>query len=249
MKKFQLNNLFSYCLKGEIPEGFRLLICYTFSMKKLFSCITHILFPITCVCCGEIGNDLCITCINTLSEPEHNLPDWIFAAYSYKHPNIRKIVLHLKECPNHRLTDILVKRIFSDPQPLVPSPLSIERDDNADNLLIMPVPITTQRYHERGFNQAEIIARSLLQYIPHSTLCTDIVTKESGHAKQANLTDKTDRIKNAEHIFHITKPAHVAGRDIIIIDDIVTSSATLSSLRDELLHAGAKSVRAVTVGH
>ena len=216
-------------------------------MKKLFSYITHILFPIICVCCGEIGSDLCDTCITTLPEPEHNLPDWIFAAYSYKHPNMKKIILHLKEYPNHRLTDILARVIFS--HPLAPSPLSMKRANSTDNLLIIPVPITQKRYYERGFNQAEIIARSLLQYIPHSTLCTDSIIKESGHAKQANLHDKTDRIKNAEHIFYITKPASIAGRDVIIIDDIVTSGATLSSLRDELLHAGARSVRAVTLGH
>lgn len=160
---------------------------------------------------------------------------------------MRKIILHLKEYPNYRLTNILAREIFS--HPLVRSPLSMEMVNNTNNLLIIPVPITQQRYYERGFNQAEIIARSLLQYIPHSTLYTDIVTKESGHAKQANLTNKTDRIKNAEHIFHIIKPSFIAGHDIIIIDDIVTSGATLSSLHDELLHAGARSVRAITVGH
>lgn len=211
-------------------------------MKKLFSYIINLLFPVTCVCCGEIGSDLCDTCIITLPEPEHNLPDWIFATYSYKHPNMKKIILHLKEYPNHRLTDILAKSMFNT----VRSHLLEEARD----VSIIPVPITQQRYYERGFNQAEIIAHSLMHYIPSSTLCTDIVTKESGHAKQANLHDKTDRIKNAEHIFHITKPASsIAGRDIIIIDDIVTSGATLSSLRDELLHAGVKSVRAITVGH
>ena len=217
-------------------------------MNILQRCI-NLLFPITCIGCGDLGNYVCGQCITQLDQPECNLPDWITAVYNYKNPIVRTCILHLKEYPNRHLTDILARRFFSHPHPLTPSPLSMERGNNADNLLIIPVPMTRERFYERGFNQAEIIARSLLPYYPASTLCTDAVIKESGHAKQATLTEKSSRIKNVEHIFHITKPATIAGRDILIVDDLVTSGATISALRDELLSAGARSVRGFAVGH
>lgn len=226
-------------------------------MQIIQACI-NLIFPITCIGCGDIGDYLCIQCITQLDQPEHNLPDWIITAYNYKNPIVRKCILHLKEYPNKHLTDILIKNIYNQDSfapSLTPDPSPVEREKTLcnknldDKIFIIPVPMTRDRFYERGFNQAEIIAGSVLPYYPASILCTDAVVKESGHAKQATLTEKSSRIKNAEHIFHITKPAVIAGRDILIVDDLVTSGATISALRDELLSAGARSVKGFAVGH
>lgn len=226
-------------------------------MNILQRCI-NLLFPITCISCGDIGDYVCSQCIAQLDQPERNLPDWITTAYNYKNPIVRACILHLKEYPNKHLTDILIKNIYNQDSfapSLTPDPSPVERGKTLcnknldDKIFIVPVPMTRERFYERGFNQTEIIAQSLLSHYPTSTLCTDAVIKESGHAKQATLTEKSSRIQNAEHIFHITKPAVIAGRDILIVDDLVTSGATISALRDELLSAGARSVRAVTLGH
>jgi ComF family protein len=205
---------------------------------KILQKIINIVFPITCICCGDIGTDLCKKCLDNFPSADDDLLDWISAGYSYKHACVRKIILHLKEYPNQRLTDILVKNLYN----------KIFISINT-NYLIIPVPVTKTRLYERGFNQAEIITRSLLPYFPTAKICTDAVIKLDTAVKQSTAKDKQSRIKNAEHVFHITKPAVIAGRDIIIADDVITSGATINSLRDELLSAGARSVKGFTVAH
>ena len=109
---------------------------------------------------------------------------------------------------------------------------------NAD--LIIPVPMHVSRLHERSYNQAELIAdivgRSL--GIP---VCKDAVMKTRITADQKTL-NRISRFHNLKNAFTVVLPEIIAGKNILLIDDICTTGSTLAVLTKLLLENNAASV-------
>ncbi|MFT6361286.1 MAG: ComF family protein [Candidatus Paceibacteria bacterium] len=116
--------------------------------------------------------------------------------------------------------------------------------------LIIPVPITKKQEHKRGFNQSENIARYFAQSID-GIYSRNLVIKSRETQKQALLTKRTERFINVQNCFSIAAKykGQLDHQDIIIIDDLVTTGATIRSLEKTLRAAGARNVIAITVGH
>ncbi len=117
--------------------------------------------------------------------------------------------------------------------------------------LVVPVPLHPTRLRERGFNQAERVATSLLAELDDGTLvlCTNALARTKHTAVQARSTDRAARFENMEGAFAVADPSLVAGRDIILLDDVITTGATLGAARAALLDAGARDVLCVAVAH
>ncbi len=210
---------------------------------KIITKLLHILFPVTCIVCSTGTIDLCQKCKENFYRSERDIPDWITAVWSYKSIGIHDIIVHIKKFPNVRLLSFLVSDIYS----------YLIYDLKQKNIIlhkpiIIPVPITKNRYYERGYNQAEIIARTLWKQCHHANLQTDTCIKNHDNKKQATL-DKKLRMINTIGLFSVIKPKQVQGRDILIVDDVTTTTATLGALRTVLLEAGARTVHAVTIAH
>ncbi len=104
--------------------------------------------------------------------------------------------------------------------------------------LIVPVPLTAQRLRERGFNQALELAHALGQQMEapvHAHLC--VKTRDT--APQTRLPWKQRR-KNIRGAFVVE--GGVAGRHVAVVDDVLTTGATLSELARNLKRAGAATV-------
>ena len=111
--------------------------------------------------------------------------------------------------------------------------------------VVMPVPLHQNRLRERGYNQSAILARSLAKRINRRVDEASLVrTRDTEH--QARLSGDARR-KNLKDAFAVTSPALVRGRLVLLIDDIMTSGATLSHCARPLLDAGAASVWCATV--
>jgi ComF family protein len=111
--------------------------------------------------------------------------------------------------------------------------------------LIIPVPLHQQKLTLRGYNQAELLARPLGKYLGKQIL-TEVVRREKMTQKQNNLT-KNARFFNIQEAFRVIRPQMVAEKRVLIIDDILTTGATVSELARVLLRAGALSVDVLTV--
>ncbi len=106
-----------------------------------------------------------------------------------------------------------------------------KRFNNID--FIVPVPLHKKRYKERGYNQSEWIAKGISEItkIPISTdnfirsVATETQTKKS----------KFERWKNVQSIFQIENKVEFESKHLLIIDDVVTTGATLESCADKLL--------------
>lgn len=116
--------------------------------------------------------------------------------------------------------------------------------------IVVPVPLHEQRLHERGFNQTEWIARALahavsdvpLHVIPHA------LTRVRYTLSQTHLS-RVERLTNVQGAFSVPDSALVRGKNVVLVDDVVTTGATLQAARDALLAAGAADVLCVAVAH
>jgi len=94
--------------------------------------------------------------------------------------------------------------------------------------LIVPVPLHPRRQVARGYNQAEVIARRLGKFgrVPVRQVAARLADT---HA-QSLTQSKSLRIENLRHAFGLLYPKQVAGRNVILLDDVRTTAATLQSL-------------------
>jgi ComF family protein len=119
-------------------------------------------------------------------------------------------------------------------------------------MLVFPVPMHPHKQRQRGFNHAELLARTAMAEMrrrhPQCRLQLDtrLLKRVRITVSQAGLTTHQRR-QNLRGAFFVSKPAHVAGRDVLLIDDIYTTGATARACSRVLKNAGAASVRVATV--
>ena len=116
---------------------------------------------------------------------------------------------------------------------------------HAAGSLLVPVPSHILRERSRGYNQAELIAGMLTEHISAPVLRRVLLKVRSTRA-QAGLS-REERMENLRGAFIVVDKRSVAGRDMILVDDVMTTGATLETCAAELMRAGARSVRAFTL--
>jgi ComF family protein len=91
--------------------------------------------------------------------------------------------------------------------------------------LIIPVPLTRKRERQRGYNQSSAIAEGVAQ-VTHIPIVNNAVERKAFVSSQTRKTLR-ERMENVEHAFEATGKADLEGKHILVIDDIVTSGATI----------------------
>lgn len=124
--------------------------------------------------------------------------------------------------------------------------LQIEMDwDEEESLCFIPVPLHKKRLYERGFNQAEILAKHLARIV-RVPISNNLLIREKNTLSQQKLS-KINRAKNVKGAFSASKEDMLSGKQVILIDDVCTSGATLTECAKAALIGGAHSVCAITV--
>ncbi len=119
----------------------------------------------------------------------------------------------------------------------------------SDTTIIVPIPPSESGSKKRGYNQTYMIARALKREATFTCkLEPNALLKTRGTIKQATIHDRTSRLANMSGVFE-AKRALVRKKVIILVDDIVTTGATLSDAKRALYEAGAKHVIAITIAH
>jgi ComF family protein len=115
--------------------------------------------------------------------------------------------------------------------------------------LMIAVPLHTNKSKQRGFNQSELIARAALKLYPAAlqlTLSTKALVRHRPTESQTGLTPEQRRA-NIRGAFRVVDRQAVAGRDILLVDDVYTTGTTVSECARVLGVAGAKKVWVATV--
>lgn len=117
-----------------------------------------------------------------------------------------------------------------------------------DSLIVVPVPLWSGKRNARGFNQAEAIARTFMDFQTSSSiqLDTSILVRTRETASQTGLT-RPQRRANVRGAFAVVRPEKIKGRSILIVDDVMTTGTTAGECARVLRRAGAKEVFVATV--
>ena len=102
--------------------------------------------------------------------------------------------------------------------------------------LIVPVPLHYRRLFRRGYNQAESLARGIAGALDRETDCRSLVRK-SYNRSQTAMRNRKDRWENVADIFSVRRPQRLAGRHILLVDDVLTTGSTLTACAETILKA------------
>jgi len=218
--------------------------------------LLDIFFPKRCVCCRKFGAYLCFDCakeieyIKTDTCPEcgkishgakycrncrarakTKLSSLIIAA-NYHCPPVKEMIHNLKYCGltelSEHLGEILCQKLSSI---------------DSKNYIIVPVPLYKKRQNSRGFNQSALIARYTAQKL--GLEYADCLKRLRDTKPQVELK-RGERQKNVLDSFKCASSI-VERRNVLLIDDVATTGATLSECAKALKTAGAKKIIAAVV--
>jgi ComF family protein len=118
--------------------------------------------------------------------------------------------------------------------------------------VLIPVPLHFTRERERGFNQAELLARGLWRRLRKARL-PDLPQFEVGCLRRRRATpsqsglDHRARMENVRRAFEVCRPERIRGRSVVLVDDVMTTGATASACARALKRAGAMKVILLTL--
>jgi ComF family protein len=116
-----------------------------------------------------------------------------------------------------------------------------------ERALVTPVPLSRERLRERGYNQAACLATAIARHwrLP----AAECVQRTRSTASQVRLTP-SERLRNVAGAFAVPAEAEpmLQGRHVVLVDDVVTTAATLNACAAALVAAGARIVSYVTFG-
>jgi len=110
--------------------------------------------------------------------------------------------------------------------------------------VLVSVPLGIQRRRARGYDQAALLARALRKATPGLELLPLALARTRETRPQVGRT-RADRLANVRGAFRAAR--EVSGRDILLVDDVVTTGATAQACGEALLLAGARSVQVVAL--
>ena len=109
---------------------------------------------------------------------------------------------------------------------------------------VVAVPLSAKRKRKRGYNQAELIAEELSSRLK-LPLIDDALVKTKENKSQAKLK-RREREENVRGVYEVTSPETFKGRRVLVVDDVMTTGATLGEVSRVLYKAKARSVEALT---
>ena len=202
-------------------------------MLKIYNEILDIVYPVEekCIICrtdGFIG--LCPYCkskINRATIENGNL------SYGFYGGTLKTLILKFKYesdfTAGYLLSKLLVEMIK-------------ENEIYAD--VICYVPMTKKSEKKRGFNQCEVIARHIGYHI--NVPVSDCIKKIKNTKEQKTLT-KEERVKSIKGAFKVSRIKDIKNKNVILIDDVMTTGATINECKDVLKKSGVNNITVLTI--
>jgi len=205
----------------------------------------HLLFPHSCAGCGtdnlENKNILCLHCVATLPETHFER----FADNPIERKFYGRIPVHAATAQYYFSRDSVLQRLVHQLKynsnkelgyqlgRLMGASLKQSGRFNADALV--PLPLFAAREKKRGYNQAFILCEGIAEELQLPILKNIIIRPD--HTDTQTHKGRIERWKNIEGKFRLIDPVPISGKHLLLVDDVVTTGATLESCGSELLKA------------
>lgn len=218
--------------------------------------ILDLFFPRRCVGCGRVGKYICDRCIRKVEYIENQIcpvcgryaiegrthpkccgkyaPDGMFVPVHYRGP-VKKGIKLIKYRYVSDLAGCLVEFISRT------YPAYLPHFD-----FLVPVPLFPGRERERGFNQSRVISQMLGRLLNFQT--KDALVRKRNTKPQAGLRLE-ERQVNLKGAFSICPQADIHGKTIMVVDDVITTRATILECSNILKRNGAHVVWAIAIAH
>ena len=202
---------------------------------NLFERLLDLLFPPRCVACQRQGRLFCQTCRASLQpyppEPPPLGLDDATVAFVFARP-LQRAIHALKYYKQQRIATPLAALLIEHLR---------AKDFPADGVLA--VPLHPDRLVERGFNQAELLARPIAESLGLPMIPGLIRCRDTGHQARLNRRDRQQNLRGA----FAWQAAIPPPPRLLLIDDVLTTGATLVACAEALRLAGAHEIRGVAL--
>ena len=213
-------------------------------MSRIFDYVLDLIYPRKCVFCGKVlkKSDICNDCLETLpytkgdeaSQKLSFIPKCVSPLF-YE-DKVRESFLRYKfagiQSYSVRYGAFMSK--------------CIENNLDCSGIdVISCVPLSNKRLRKRGYNQAELLAKEIAKAldIPYMPM----LKKTRDNPAQSGTKNAKERLSNVVGAYSMQSKVSVEGKTVLLVDDIVTTGATLSECARTLRKAGAERVYAATL--
>jgi ComF family protein len=216
----------------------------------------NLIFPITCCACNEVLLKseiiLCTECMIQLPKAEIGFSNSqslanrfagkvkineVYSYYKFVKGGKVQNLLHSLKYRNRQDVGLYLGEIFGQ---------KLKEYEAVNKLdLIMAVPLHKSKLLVRGFNQSELIAEGISKSIdvPHET---SLISRQKATETQTSKT-RIERFFNVNEVFVVSDPEAINGKSIGLVDDVLTTGATLEVCAASLLNAGAKDITIIVL--
>jgi competence protein ComFC len=204
----------------------------------------NLIFIPECLSCKQPGTILCDKCIKSCPSSRQNfvkvpnVPIYFFFIFEYQglvRECIRKAKYHNRQFAALKVLSLNVSVKLQSQIALLSKTPSI----------ILPIPVSIERLKLRGFNQAELIGQKFSQQLHIPMKSTLLVRVKNTSSQFANT--KKQRFTNVKSAFKINDPRQLAGKTVILVDDVCTTGATFLEASKTVLKAGSHKVICVAI--
>jgi ComF family protein len=215
------------------------------AFSEIKNSLLHLVFPHVCTGCGTdlVGSDtvLCLKCIHDLPETNferfaNNPVEKKFwgrlpltsatAQYYFTSESLIQRLMHQFKYRGNKDLGLQLGRMIGD---------SLNRSHRFKVDALIPLPLFTSKEKRRGFNQATILCEGMAEILKTPVLKE--VIRRSQYTDTQTKKGRIERWQNMEGKFILDQPNLISGKHILLIDDVVTTGATLEACGIELLKA------------
>jgi ComF family protein len=227
-------------------------------LPKSFDALVHLFLPHHCAGCGSDimsrQQVLCLSCIDRLPVTQfhryaNNPVEKIFwgrlplisaASYLYfsKDSLLQKLVHQLKY-NGHKELGLFMGRKMGE------ALLGSWRFDGIDALV--PLPLYAARERKRGYNQAALLCQGMADVMQVPVLLNNIRRRVSSETQTRK--NRIERWQNMQDKFELQQPHSIRGKHILLVDDVITTGATLEACGQALLTAGNLQLSIMTMAY
>jgi len=224
-------------------------------LKEIKDSFLHLLFPHICAGCGSdilnVESVLCMRCIHEMPETNFELypgnpVEKIFwgrlpllgatAQFYFTKESLVQHLMHQFKYKRNKELGLQLGRIMGT---------RIKRSGRFEVDALIPLPLFRAKERRRGYNQASILCKGMAETMNIPILDKMIIRPQ--HTDSQTKKGRIERWKNMEGKFILSNPESISNKHLLLVDDVVTTGATLEACGNELLKAAGVQLSVATL--
>lgn len=227
-------------------------------LKTILGSTMHLLYPHVCKGCGsdllEKDNQLCLTCIHDLPHTNFaSLPNNPIEKYFWGRLNLTAACSQFYFSKTFLIQHLIHRLKYKGDTGIghylggIMGETLLNSNRFADVDALIPLPLFAGKEHKRGYNQATIICNGMSSVMNLPVLPGAVVRQYATETQTRK--HRTERWDNVKESFKVAKPAELNGKKLLLVDDVVTTGATLEACGNAILRSADASLSIATLAY